>query len=400
MSLREQVIERFRKRRQNLIDGNVNSIPSPFQRFSDDFIGLEQGTYYLFSSYTKGGKSQLVNYLLFKAILFAYYTKSDVSVKILYFNIEETREKIMARFMSWLLFKWTEGKYRCSIRDLMSSKNERPLSLDVLEILENDEFSDIVDYFEKCIIFSDEENPTGIYKTCKNYLRENGVITTKPAVYRDEFGKLQQTQSFDKYIPNNPNEYVFAVVDTINIISLERNFTKKQAIDKLSEYFIELRNDYNLSPIVIQQQNTDGESADNVKLGRTRPSPSGLGDSKYTAHDANIMLGIFSPFKFGLKEYLGYPIDKFKDHFRTLEVCINRDGEIGGIIPLLFDGAVCDWSELPRLEDTAGMNKVYQYIRDINNHMHGKVFFTFMKTIKKFVKNNWKWKINFNFAEK
>ena len=44
MSLREKVIQNFRDRRQKLLDGGVNSIPSPFVRFSNDFIGIEQGT--------------------------------------------------------------------------------------------------------------------------------------------------------------------------------------------------------------------------------------------------------------------------------------------------------------------------------------------------------------------
>ena len=101
---------------------------------------------------------------------------------------------------------------------------------------------------------------------------------------------------------------------------------------------------------------------------RTRPSTAGLGDSKYTAHDANIVLGIFSPFKFGLKEYLGYPIDKFKDHFRTLEVLVNRDGELGGIVALFFDGATCNWIELPKPDDAVGLDRVYNYLNQIKQH--------------------------------
>ena len=132
-------------------------------------------------------------------------------------------------------------------------------------------------------------------------------------------------QAFDKYVPNNPSQYVFALVDTVNLLDLERGFNKKQTIDKMSEYAISLRNRYNVSPIFIQQQNTDNESIDSIKYHRTRPTTAGLGDSKYTSHDANVVLGIFSPFRFGLKEYLGYPIDKLKDHYRTLEVLVNRD---------------------------------------------------------------------------
>ena len=369
MSLREEVFELFKERRQRLLDGNVNSIPSPFPRFANDFIGLEQGTYYLITSYTKGGKSQLCSYLLYKALMFNYYSKIDLTIRILYFNLEETKKKVVTRFISWLLFDWTNGKYRVSPRDLMSSKNDSPLPKEVLDIIDTPEFADIVDYFVDHITFPEETNPTGIYKACKQYAEDNGIVHKKASKYKDEHGVLHDVEVFDYYEPKNPNEYVFAVVDTINIVDLERGYNKKQAIDKLSEYFVLLRNRYNLSPIVIQQQNTDNESVESVKYSRTRPSTAGLGDSKYTAHDANIVLGIYSPFKFGLKEYIGYSIEKFKDHFRTLEVLVNRDGELGGIIGLFFDGAICNWVELPKPEDTSGMGHVYAFLRRINGEV-------------------------------
>lgn len=42
------------KRKQNVESGNVNSIPSPFLRFRNDFVGLEQSTYGIVTSFTKG----------------------------------------------------------------------------------------------------------------------------------------------------------------------------------------------------------------------------------------------------------------------------------------------------------------------------------------------------------
>lgn len=42
------------KRRENLINGKINSIPSPFKRFRTDFVGLEQGNYLITTSFTKG----------------------------------------------------------------------------------------------------------------------------------------------------------------------------------------------------------------------------------------------------------------------------------------------------------------------------------------------------------
>ena len=37
----ERVIKGLEERRNNIINGNINSIPSPFKRFSNDFVGIE-----------------------------------------------------------------------------------------------------------------------------------------------------------------------------------------------------------------------------------------------------------------------------------------------------------------------------------------------------------------------
>ena len=324
-----------------------------------------------------------MSYLLFDAILYCYYyeQKTGVSLKVLYFPLEETKVRIMMRFESWLLNRYTEGKVRVSPSDLRSSNNEKPLSQEVIDLLETPEIVAIIDYFEEHVIFSEETNPTGIYKFCREYAEAHGKVTMKPAKYKDDYGVLHETETFSSYTPDNPNEYVLPVIDTINLLQLERGYTKKQAIDKMSEYNILLRDRYMQSPVVIQQQNTDNESVESVKFNRTRPTTAGLGDSKYTSHDANIVLGIFSPFRFGLKEYLGYPIDKFKDHFRTLEVLVNRDGELGGIIGLFFDGATCSWWELPKPDNTAEMGKVYAYLKSIQSP--AKSFF--MVSVRKFI---------------
>ena len=349
-----------------MVDGGVNTIPSPFRRFSQDFLGWEQSTYYIVTSFTKGGKTQLVSHLLFDAILYCYYNgeKTGVSIKVLYFPLEETKQRIMTRFYSWLLLRLKN--IRISPSDLRSSNNEKPVPPEILDLLESEEITRIVDYFEEHVIFSEESNPTGIYKFCRQYAEEHGKVFTKTVKYKDELGVEKETQGFSHYVPDDPNEYVIPVIDTVNLVESERGYTKKQAIDKLSEYAAKyMRNRYGQSPVIIQQQNTDNESVESVRFNRTRPTTAGLGDSKYTAHDANIVLGIFSPFKFGLDTYLDYDIKKFKDHFRTLEVLVNRDGELGGIIGLFFDGATCTWSELPRPENTAEMGRVYAYLRSI-----------------------------------
>ena len=53
-SLRTRVVKNLNDRRQRILDGQLNCIPSPFKRFSEDFIGIEQACYYTVTSFTKG----------------------------------------------------------------------------------------------------------------------------------------------------------------------------------------------------------------------------------------------------------------------------------------------------------------------------------------------------------
>lgn len=366
-TLRERVLENLKERRERIIRGEINSIPSPFKRFMNDFIGIEQQTYYAVTSFTKGGKSQFTSYLfIYQALLYAYYSKTDIKITIFYFALEETPERIMHRFMSYLLNDFTHGQIRISPRDLRSSVNDRPVPQEVLDMLDSDEIGDIIKFFEENIIFSSEANPTGIYKFCRTYAEEHGTTYYKTIKTKDEFGNLQDTKVFDRYELADPNEYRLIIIDTINIIDTERGMSLKQAMDKLSEYLAKyLRNRYFFSPIVIQQQAFEQEGNEAFKLNKVRPSVAGLGDSKYISRDANVVLGLFSPFRFGLPNYMEYDIKKFKDNIRFLEVIVNRDGEMGGMLPLFFDGATCTFKELPLPDDRIALDKWYAYLNKI-----------------------------------
>lgn len=397
-TLRERVLENLNVRRQRILNGQLNCIPSPFKRFSNDFIGIEQACYYTITSFTKGGKSQFTSYtFIYKPLMFCYYTKADIDIKILYFPLEETPERILQRFISWLLYDFSHGEIRISPRDLRSTTKAVPQ--EILDIIESEEIQDIIKYFEEHVIFPEEAcNPTGIYKYCKQYAEEHGTVYYKDGKYKDEFGVTRETKVFDRYEQDNPNEYRLVIIDTINLIDTERGMTLKQSMDKLSEYCAKyLRNRYNYSPVIIQQQAFDQEGNEAFKIGRVRPSVAGLGDSKYTSRDSNVVLGLFSPHRFGLKEYEKYNIIKFRDNIRFLEMIVNRDGEMGGLCPLFFDGAVCQFSELPRPDDERELKKVYDYLNKIRNtNSTSKTFFIF--GIRKLNKRLHNWKIFHKFA--
>lgn len=395
MTLIYRVLNGLEERRNRLLNGLINSIPSPFIRFSNDFIGIEQSKYYVITSSTKGAKTQFASFVfIYNTLLYAYNNPDKLKVKIFYYPLEETPEDVMTRFMSYLLYTLSGFKIRVAPIDLRSTNNNKVLDGSVLELLKSEKYIKILEFFESSIIFSSSTNPTGVYNECKKYAEEHGTVHTKKQKIKDEFGVVKEVDAFDYYEQDDPDEYRIIFYDHVSLTSTERGLTLKQSIDKLSEYCVLLRNRYKYSPVVIQQQAFAGESLDAFKENKLRPTIANLADSKYPSRDCNICLGIFSPFKFELKEYMGYDITKLRDNVRFVEVLINRSGSPGGIIALYFDGAVNYFSELPRANDSR-IHAVYQSLQEMRERT-SKVFFSF--AINKVNKKLQKWKIFHKFA--
>lgn len=383
-TLQERVKESLVKRRQKILNGGINSIPSPFVRFRTDFLGVEQGKYYVVTASTKASKTQFASFtFLYTPLLFAYHNPDKVRLKIFYYALEETPEDVMRRFMSHLIYEMSKGELEISPEDLMSSRNDKPLPKEVLDFMEKEDFKKILEFFENSIIFSTSGNPTGVYKECKEYAEEHGTVYYKKVKVKDELGIKKEVDKFDFYEPDDIDEYKIIIYDHVSLISTERGLTLKQSIDKLSEYCVLLRNRYGYSPVVIQQQAFAGESLDAFKENKIRPTVANLSDSKYPSRDCNICIGLFSPYKHELPDYKGYNISILKDNVRFAEVLINRGGQQGGLIALYFNGAVCDWKELPLPNDTINISKWYSWLQNKRGNKSAKSFFMYLRKIFK-----------------
>ena len=344
---------------------------------------------------TKSAKTQIASYLfIYNTLLYAYNNPDKLRIKIFYYPLEETPEDIMTRFMSYLLYTLSGYKIRISPTDLKSARNNKVLDETIIDLLKKDEYLDILKFFESNVIFSASTNPTGVYNECRKYAESNGIVHTKKQTIKGELGETTAVDVFDWYESNDPDEYRIIFYDHISLTNTERGMSLKQSIDKLSEYCVMLRNRYNFSPVIVQQQAFENEGIENIKLNRVRPTVAGAADSKYTMRDCNVALGIFSPFKYELKEYFGYDISKLRDNCRFLEVLINRGGSPGGIIALYFDGAANYFSELPKADDPKIQN-VYKSLQDMRAKI-AKSFFSY--GISKIDKELWITKLFSKFA--
>ncbi len=363
----DDVLNNLETRRENVMKGGVNCIPFPFQRFKSEVPGVEQGQYIVVTANQKTGKTQITDFLyVFNVLDYCFQYKEKCSCHIIYFALEESIQRIIERYMSHLLYR-LDG-IRIAPADLRSTSTENPVDKKVLALFNTKKYKDRLEFFEKCIEFNTEDtNPTGILRVCEAYAKNVGAYKshkhTNPIT-----GKTVDV--FDSYEQNDPNHYKIVIIDHIGLVDKEQGFRTKDAVDKMSEYFVKyLRNRYKYTCVAIQQQASESEGLEAVKAKRMVPTAATLGDSKYTARDADLVLGLFDPSKFGLKDYMGYIIQDeqgygLRINARFLNVIANRNGEMGGICPLFFDGAVCNFEELPRSGD-AEIEKFYEKTKQL-----------------------------------
>lgn len=354
MSLIQRVVQNIEERRQRILEGKVNCIPSPFTNFRYDFPGVELGTYYLISGSGKSSKSKITNFLfVFNTILYAYHNPDLVKLKIFYVLLEEKAENITMKFICYLLY--IQDHIRIDIKTLKSVDEGRMVSPEIIERIHTLEYQSILHFFEDHVEFIPDRNPTGIYNTVMKYANTHGTTHKK---YIEGYDK----EVFDYYEPDNPEEYVMCVIDHISLISVERGMDLRNSIKKLSEYMKIVRNKYNYIPVVVQQQNSSTNNLEAFKAVKIRPTQSGCADSTDPPKDCDVMLGITNPYSFELPQYLGYDISKLKSCARFLEVVLGRDGESNAVLPMYFDGAVGYYAPLPRCNNMEELNKVYSLI--------------------------------------
>jgi hypothetical protein len=195
---------------------------------------------------------------------------------------------------------------------------------------------------------------------------ENGKVFKKKITILDKMtGQMETLDAFDRYEPNDPDLYFIPIVDHMGLLNSESGLSLKATMDLMSAYFVKLRNRYNITTVEVVQQAADVESTENFKMKKLRPTANGLGDSKTISRDCDLMLGLFSPLRHEIPNYLGYDITKFRNHIRFMEVIINREGEQNGICPLYFDGLTNTFEELPKPTDSQ-IDKYYSKVKQLN----------------------------------
>lgn len=340
--------------------GLNNGLPMGLPQLGKEIDEVQRATFYLIGGETGTGKTAFVDQcFILEPILHILNNPSEqLTIKIFYESLEIDIARKIAKWTSYILH--TKEDITTSMRELLS-KGDNEIPEDVEKLLP--EYQEIMDKIFSFVELSDQKiNPTGIAKKVSKYMDDNG--RTEVVELLDNKGNKYKT---DVYVPNNPNEIVVLVVDHIGLLRKEQGFTKKENIDKLSEYCVELRNKYGISPVLLSQFNRSLADIDRQRFKEVQPQLSDFKDSGNTQEDANVVLALFNPIRYNITTYAKYNIGVLNPRYRAVNLLKTRDGEDMMRFSLNFLGECGKFRHLPkpdrmRNEDYIAAKEFTQFI--------------------------------------
>ncbi len=320
--------------------GHNVGIPHGHERLSLAIPNIQKGTTYLLGAETGIGKTSFIDDMfVINPIEYMLNNESDLTLKILYFSFEIEKRLKMSKFIARHIYE----KYGILTNiNTILSRGKNHISEELYTIVLNsmkhfERYEDFISIIDKSI------NPTGILKIVSDYSNTNGIWT--------------ESEKTHNYKPYNKKLFTFIIIDHLNLMRRERGFGEKENIDTISSYAIHWRNKCGFTPIFVQQLNRSMGSADRFRIDRIEPQLTDYKGSATPSEDANIVMALFSPMRYEIETHRGYDIRKLRDHYRSLLLLKNRDGEADKAYGMKFLGGIGLFQELPFAKDMT--QKIY-----------------------------------------
>ena len=311
-----------------------------FERLTKHVCNIQQGRYDTIGGATGTGKTAFVD----SAYVFHPYdyirTKgSFYKLEIIYYSLEIEPTVKLAKFVARKI--WEDHGILTNVNQIYSKGNYK-VPREVSNLLSSYE-----DYFnemqENTLFFRNSLNPNYLYKDLMGYAEARGKFI------KNKDGIVLQ------YIPKNPHLITLVIIDHIGLIdgNKEDQGNKKKAIDRASKILVYFRNMCKFSPVVVSQFNRGIEGMDRKENDAQEPQLSDFKDTGATQEDANTVMALFHPFKYGMETHRGYPIIKLQRNYRSNHILKNRDGMADLVVGMHFLGEVGKFKELPRAKELA-----------------------------------------------
>ena len=333
----------------------------PFQGFttlSNHIKHIQSGRYDLIFAGTSVGKTSFVNSTyVYGAIDFLQSNPDYIhDVEIIYYSLEIPPPHQIAKHIANLI--WRDHGILTNLNEILSLGGEkiRP-EVEKLIPLYEDKMNEIQN---KYLRYRSNLSPDYLYKDLISYAEKRGkVIRNKDNLIIN-------------YEPDNPGLITLVVIDHIGLINYNNYSNLKEAIDKASRTLVFFRNMFNFSPVVISQINRGSEQMDRRESDNWMPMLSDVKNTGNISEDANTVIGLASPFYYGVDKCLGFDITKYKNRYRLAKICKNRDGEVNLLASFLFIGEIGGFYQLPKANEIHGKPEELKRIHDYYSNLKSK----------------------------
>jgi replicative DNA helicase len=355
-----QRVQEIKKIKTDKENGKIFCIPfENYPKLMLSVPGIVPGMIQMVTAGSGVGKTQVAKALYVREPL-EYALKHNIKLKIFYFALEESSDE----FIDTMICNFISSRCNTNV-DLLTLQGYRKNSLDdqtMLMIHAN--IGAVEKLLENVEVIDSIYNPTGIYKYCRDYADKNGkhVFESRDFIKKKRDGTVETetVQVYSHYVPNDPNSVTIAIVDHMSLLTPEKNkenglmMTQHQTMAKWStDYALkQITKHWGWAVVNVIQQEQSGEREQFTNKGesivkKTEPSLAGFANNKEIQRDAKVILGVYSPDRYGFEDYHGYDIRRFRDAFRCIKVLKNRFGPPNKYHHFLFDGATNRFAELP-----------------------------------------------------
>lgn len=348
--------------------GQIFCIPfSNYPKLASFVPGVVPGMIQMVTAGSGIGKTQFTKAFYVREPL-EYALKHNINLKIFYFALEESEQE----FIDTMICNFISS--RCGIQmDLLTLQGYREKSLDQssMDVIEQ-HIDDVEKLLERVEIVDSVYNPTGIYKYLRDYADKNGThhfeerefIKKKIDDDGNPFTVKEKTQVYSHYEPHDPNAFTIVVVDHMSLLTSEKikgtnnlmNQHQTMAHWSTNYALKQVTKHWNWAVVNVIQQEQSGEKEQFTNRGesiikKTEPSLAEFANNKEIQRDAKVVIGVYSPDRYGFDEYHKYDIRRLRDCFRAMKILKNRFGPPNKYIHYLFDGATNRFSELPKADE-------------------------------------------------
>lgn len=353
--------EKIKKNHEDFVQGKINYLPfKPLGKFTQWFPGLMREELTCFTGTPASSKTSLVKKLVIHdGIEWAY--RNNKNFHAIYIGMEESKSQFLYSLLSYQGYVLEGLQY--NIKDFEGIGR----TIDIKDIPKIERVEKRVEKMLPYITYyTNVYNSYGIWKAVRDFAAKRGKF-----YYNNQLVSfIDSNNSWDTYVPDDPDEFVVVIIDHLLLISKQDN-EKDQAesiwntVEYLRRY---AANKLRYAVVPIQHQNADSENQESRREQTILPTENGLARNKEVARSYLNLIGIANPNKVNqsstrpsINVWDGHNLGQFGNYLRTINIIKSRFGESSVHDSIFFGGRTGWFDTIPKV----GTSEYSQFLSNI-----------------------------------